>query len=157
MSNGGIAEPLGCRPNRLLNSNSRSIPWVATQTGLRGGQSPPLRTPGSFNCALSLNRDGRVPVTTAIAAKCRRSGGSLTAGFYPRKKRAVLHLLFGAIFECGPEFFKDKNRPCFDFDFDFKERRPCSKCHRQVGRETTSLPLARTRSRESRSDDILRR
>src|SRR5471030_2963518 len=64
-----------------------------------------------FNCALSLNRNGRVSGISVTAAKCRRLGGAFAAGFEPK----VSNRLLSAIFECGLGIFKDKH--CVGFDF----------------------------------------
>jgi len=108
-----------------------------------------------FNCALSLNRDGRVPVTAVIAAKCRRVAVPSLRVSSHRSRTACSAPFLNA----ARTFLKTKTGHIniLILILILKKRRPCSKCHRQVGGETTCLPLARTRSREARRADILRR
>jgi len=73
----------------------------------------PLQNPRLLNCALSLNRDGRVSGTSVIAAKCHRSAIP-GCGFEPTVKTLSRHRLAGDIFERGRSFFK------FKFKFKFK-------------------------------------
>jgi len=140
-------------PSNLLNSNSNLRSWASAHTdqGRRKRASPgPLRF---LNCALSLNRDGRVSVTTVIAANSAAPRFS-PFGLQPAQTPRGFAPLPRRRFECGPDILKANTVQVLILNF--KELRPCSKCHRQVGGETTFLPLARTRSREARRADILR-
>ena len=89
-------------------STSRSRPWVATHTGLRGGLSPPpLRTPGSFHCALSLA--GCVSGAPPIAANAAAARSShFRFGPARKKNLAVSHRSFDVVLSAARGFFKVK-------------------------------------------------
>ena len=114
--------------NSTSTSTSRSRPWVATHTGLRGGLSPPpLRTPGSFHCALPLA--GYIPAAPAIAANAAAARSSHFR-FGPARKNtlAVSHRSFDVVlsaargyvkrrFFSSPAMWKEESRTEHRFDF----------------------------------------
>jgi len=84
-----------------------------------------------FNCALSLNRDGRVSGISVTAAKCRRLGGTFAAGFEPM----VSNRLLSVIFECGPNILKVNTTLVLNLNLNLnlKNLRPRSKRRRGRG------------------------
>ncbi len=92
-------------------STSRSRPWVATHTGLRGGLSPPpLRTPGSFHCALPLA--GCVSGAPPIAANAAAARSSHFR-FGPARKNtlAVSHRSFDVVLSAARGYVKRRFSP----------------------------------------------
>ncbi len=135
-------------------STSRSWASAHTDEGAASRRRPLDPRALSWNSSSCAGHNGRVSCTEVIAAKSRRAAVPFVRVPTRAKRRAVFHLSSGGIFECGLDILKvNTTRILF---LNFKKPRPCSKCHRQVGGETTSLPLARTRSREARRADILR-
>ena len=87
----------------FLNSRSRSWAsahtgelWAAAQTRVKARSRSGLNNPSFFNCALSLNRDGRVSGSKVIAVKCHRSAIP-GCGFEPTVKTLSRHRLAGDI------------------------------------------------------------